>query len=520
MAISSSFAIVPPIMPQRMIHLCLAFSFGALTFLGVAEAAESRQLEQLKARHATLRRDYAETLASLAHDLEAVGAIDAAGEAWKLAVPPNPREIVVTRLPSQVQPEVPHDVPAEERALRLKLRKAREQQSTELYQLSRQALSPPTRSVQLAFELLRESAVQNPDNAIARKVLGFVRAGDEWLTPFERRKRQAGEVWHDRYGWLPKDHVQRYEAGERNYEGRWITAENEAELRRDFDNCWEVRTEHYLVKTNHSLERGVEVASRLEVFHDFFMETFAGFFSGPEDLKSLFGGGTSRATSRSPYEIHYYRDRNEYNQKLVVEFPVIGITNGLYFTKDRVAYFFHDPTLTLDDTLYHEATHQLMYECLPRQREVATQAHFWVIEGIACYMESFRPGEGLVSLGNVNHDRIRAAQYRYEDGYYVPLGQFAAKGLHQFQSEPSNVLQKNYSQAAGLSHFFMHYDDGRYRDALVEHLSQLYHGVGAARRPVQNLAVLTGVAYTTLDRQYGEYMKSLAAPAATSAARE
>ena len=507
-------------MQNRTTRLLLAFCLAAFTTSGIANGAENRLLDLLKARHAELRREYAEKLAALAHDLESVGALDAAGEAWALAVPPSPREIVVTKLPAHVQSEPGTDMPAEERALRLQFRKLRQEQSIELYRLSRQALNKQSRSVQLAFELLRESAVQDPDNEFARKVLGFVRDGDQWITSFERKKRLAGEVWHPKFGWLPEGDVARYEAGERKYEGRWISAENEAELRRDFNNAWEIRTEHYLVKTNYSLERGVEVASRLEEFHDFFMETFAGFFTGPEELQRLFGTGTGRSASPAPHEVHYYHDRNEYNQKLVVKSPLIGMTNGLYFTSDRIAYFFHDPMLTLDDTLYHEATHQLMYECLPRQRDVASQAHFWVIEGIACYMESYDPGEGKVSLGDVNHERIRAAQYRYDEGNYVPLGQFAAMGLNQWQQVQPSQMQRNYSQAAGLCHFFMHYDKGRYRDALIEHLSELYHGVGAARRPVQNLATLTGTAYTTLDKQYGEYITSLGGPIATSAARE
>ena len=37
-------------------------------------------------------------------------------------------------------------------------------------------------------------------------------------------------------------------------------AGEEAEIRRDFRHAWEIRTEHFLVKTNHSLERGVEIA--------------------------------------------------------------------------------------------------------------------------------------------------------------------------------------------------------------------------------------------------------------------
>ena len=56
-----------------------------------------------------------------------------------------------------------------------------------------------------------------------------------------------------------------------------------------------------------------------------------------------------------------------------------------------------------------------------------------------------------------------------------------------------------------------------YRDALIEHLAQLYNGAGPSRRQAQNLAELTGAPYTALDRQYGEYMRSLGAPRAAVA---
>src|SRR5687768_12397038 len=121
------------------------FTLVAILLLAVvpavaAPAKENRQLELLQGRHAELRREQAEELASLARELEAIGALDAAAEAYKLAVPPDPEQIVLDRLPRSVLPEPSFDLPAEERALRLKLRQLRQEQSVELYLLSRQAL--------------------------------------------------------------------------------------------------------------------------------------------------------------------------------------------------------------------------------------------------------------------------------------------------------------------------------------------------------------------------------------------
>ncbi|MEX2560159.1 MAG: hypothetical protein WD403_09610, partial [Pirellulales bacterium] len=66
-----------------------------------------------------------------------------------------------------------------------------------------------------------------------------------------------------------------------------------------------------------------------------------------------------------------------------------------------------------------------------------------------------------------------------------------------------------YSQAAGLAHFLMHYDQGRYRDALVDYLLAVYSG----RDRQSSLAELTGTSFDELDRQYREFVTATAAAA-------
>ena len=503
-------------MIQRLLA-CVGLILAAHLAMLPLPAVANPSLEIIHRRHAQAQRQYAADLAPIAQDLRDSGATESAALAWRLAVPPEPGEFLSSELPETVSEEIPLDIPPEQRNALIRFRAAREKQSIALQVLGHQAVSAG--SVQYAYELAREAARQDPDNAVARRILGFVRYQDRWVSPFESKMLRAGQVWHDSFGWLPEEHVARYEAGERFHRGRWISAAQDAELHRDFSNPWLIRTEHYLIKTNHSLEKGVEVAMRLERFHDFFVEVFAGFFWNPRELRSLFRGAASQPRDSRPYQVHYYRLREEYNQRLVRKIPQIAMTNGLYYTADRIAYFFHDEEHSQEDTLYHEATHQLMYEALPNDRDVAGQAHFWVIEGIACYMESFRDEGGTIAIGDPEHTRIIAARYRYlVDQHYTPLARFAAMGVQEFQNLPYAQLQRNYSQAAGLAHFFMHFDNGRYREAFIEHLAQLYQTSAQGRRRVQNLAELTGMSYDILDREYGQYMENLGPPRTNAAA--
>jgi hypothetical protein len=56
-------------------------------------------------------------------------------------------------------------------------------------------------------------------------------------------------------------------------------------------------------------------------------------------------------------------------------------------------------------------------------------------------------------------------------------------------------------------HIFLPYQGGLYRDALIEHISQIYD---PARRfqPPATLASLTGVSFADLDKQYGDYLRA------------
>lgn len=488
-------------------------SFGPAT-----KNASPRRLEAVQVELATAQKQHAARLDGMRQAFEDLGLTEEAQTCRELAAPMETSLVRVVKPPKDVQPEISAALPEKERALRTSLRQVEERYASDLYVLCRKALRAGYPGY--AFQILVEVVRQNPDHAVARRILGYKLRGKEWVTPFANEQLEKGYVWDETFGWLPKDHVAKYKAGKRWCNGRWMSAEQEAEICRDFRHAWHVRTDHYLVWTNYSQERAVEMAKQLEQFHDFFMQTFAAFFSTPDQMLKLFqtSGSSSSLQSRSrPYRIDYFRTRDEYSARLIKKIPQIRITNGLYFTGDRVAYFYYDPQQPFQDTRFHEATHQLFYEN-ERKDPVALDANFWIVEGIACYMESYHVENGQSVVGDPRHPRIVAARQRVlVDHYYIPLERFAEMGMVAFQS--SREISKNYSQAAGLAHFFMHYDGGKYRDALIEHLSEIYRAGARQRMAVRSLSELTGVPYPELDRQYEAYMQSLSVEVPTAAVR-
>ncbi|VAX38530.1 hypothetical protein MNBD_PLANCTO02-2730 [hydrothermal vent metagenome] len=492
-----------------VVFLLIAFLSSSKSF------ARSRQTKSQKLRQ-VYRRQYAELnkkflvrVEELAQFCDRNRLTDDAKSIRQIVEPVNPAVSKLSMLPVHVQKKIPVNLSATQKYWQTKLRTLQTGHARQLYLLSRKSLKVGSPS--FAFRLIHEAAHYDPDNKSARRLLGFVRQGDRWTTPFTMHMLKRGYVKHEKYGWLPKSHVARYEKGERYYKRKWMSVAQETELRRDFKNAWRIETDHHVVRTNHSLEQGVKIANALEDYYGFFFQTFAGFFNTPEQLKKLFSGGsTKRGYRKKKYLVYYFRTREEYNRRLVAKMPNIAMSNGLYMTSDRIVYSFHTPDTDNISTFYHESSHQIFYESTAKDRMVATHNHFWVIEGIACYLESFEKKEKLLSVGNPKSLRLIAARhYLLKDKYYIPLQQFAAMGLQAFQAD-ENIL-KNYAQAAGLSHFFMHYNNGEYRDAFIAHISQLYAPPRRRRRTatVQSMNVLTGVRYQTLDEQYKRYMQKM-----------
>jgi hypothetical protein len=502
-------------MNQLCRGLLLVVLTAALIFRPADGVAQNRSKGARRTRDvASFRKQLAEKHEKFAAALEELAGVcdekklpEAAAGVRALARPVDSSELRLTAIPRDVQPPLKPDLPADERYWQAQLRSLQQSYARELYALSRQALTAG--HVSFAIDLIREILRYDSDQRDARRVLGYVRSGDEWVSAFEARMAKAKKVWTDEYGWLLKDHVERYEKGERYYNRRWMSAANEAKLRSDFVNAWEIQTEHYLVKTNHSLERGVDLAKKLEDFHGLFFQMMAGFFNSAAEVQQLFDRGNGRSAALQPNVVHFYRTRDEYIAVLKKETnQPIEITKGIFFPRNRIAYFFFDPESEDDSTLYHEATHQLLTGSRPMTGEIGIKSDFWIIEGIACYMESFRREGDRFSVGDPGHQRLQAARVHFVDeNYYVPLREFTRMGMTAFQS--AKEIRKNYSQGAALTHFFMHYDDGRYREALIEHLSQIYSPTKAIREHPEPLDELTGVEDEELDRQYAEYIRGL-----------
>lgn len=444
---------------------------------------------------ANLYARYASRLEELAKRCETENLLDAA-DALRGWLPARAPDQLTLFLPPQTTSE---STPDGSPAARVEWQGLRNEQANMLMMLAKQAVEEHQPA--LAFELVVEALRENPNHERARKLLGYTQFQGGWHTPFEIRQMRAGKVWHDRFGWIPKTYVKRYEKGERFALGRWMSVEDETKLRSDLKRGWRVETDHYVVTTNHGLEEGVALAKRLETLHAMWRQVFMPYVASETELLKQLEGKAAMPLPRQ-HEVVLFRTRDEYNEALRSAQPQIEMTLGIYFDTTRTAYFFagdeQDP-----GTLYHEAAHQLFQEMRSVAPHVAREDNFWIVEGIACYMESLTEHVGYYTLGGANSGRVPAARHRLlVDKFYVPLAELVAMGRETLQRDPRIAML--YSQSAGLADFFMQSDGGRRRDALNKYLIAIYTG----RTTPQTLAEVTGQTYDGLDAAYKAFIRA------------
>ncbi|MEN6451881.1 MAG: hypothetical protein ABFC96_15430 [Thermoguttaceae bacterium] len=478
------------ILPRRKSFATVLLAAAAsLAFASLAAAAETVQAA------ADLQAKYAAGIESLAKWCESNGLAKEAKDTRRVLSPTDPYKIYVAVLPSAVGPaKLPADAPAKVVEWQRRLWRLRREQGAALFDLARKAAHDGHAA--LGFEMAHAALEADPDYEAARRLFGFQKVQDQWRTAYEAKRLRSGYVWSDRFGWLPKGSMSRYEHGERYCDGRWISAADDARRHADIRKGWNIETEHYTIRTNRSLEAGVALGVKLERLHRVWRQLFLRYYASDAEIAAMFDGRWKAAANSVRRHIVYFRNRQEYDNALRSRVPNIAITSGMYRDDPPCAYFFAGEGSD-DRSTYHEATHQLFYESRPVSPEIVRRENFWIVEGIALLMESLRVEDGYCVLGGMDDDRMYAARHRLlVDHFYVPLDTLVGYDMARLQQDPQ--ISKLYSQSTGLTYFLMFDDGGRYRDALVQYLCDVY----AARADHETLARLTGQRLTELDKQY------------------
>lgn len=263
---------------------------------------------------------------------------------------------------------------------------------------------------------------------------------------------------------------------------------------------WRADSPHFSVSTNLNAQAAEHVAGLLERHHQLWRQLFVRYWTSEHALRKAFAGGSPPRPSRRRHHVVLFADREQFVRHLKPLEPQIDLALGVYRDKDRTTYLYYGKP-DLHSTWFHEITHQLFQETTSARHEVAVHDHFWIVEGIAMYMESARWQDNYFIVGGFESPRLQVARFRLRsEGYYLPLEELNGLGKSQLQLHPD--IRRLYTQSAGMAHFFMDGKNGRYRQKFIAAVADLY------RRPRQSESLPSRLAVEPhrLDDQYGQFL--------------
>lgn len=486
-----------------------------------AKASESLRLEQ----RAILDRE-ARELNTLAKTLTAGGNVDAAAEVRRLLPPPpladggtrfNPLPEVVRRRTAGLA-----SVPAGSTGKRWpsELAAIRTVAATGLFDLANRAAGSLPKRYAFADSCLRGVLERQPDHPETRRLLGYVPHDGGWATPFAVQRLSERKVLHPKFGWVQETWLPHLEKGELpapKSAGKgetWLPADEADALRRDSRPPWTIDTEHFSIQTNVPLSEAIAFGRHLEAFHDLFYSMLADVLGEKIPLALRFRKAVVPAKPLQ-HKVYYYASRDEFIEAVR---PFQGkdaeVCLGVYVPpkpgKSRApAYFFRDKDGELDvtATLYHEVSHQLLFEggSAALTSYLKNAGQFWVFEGMGTYFESIvTRSDGSIEVGGKVGRRIEAAvDTIVRKQKVVPLKDFVRFDQARFL-DPDDVYQ-HYQQADALATYLMDGHDGEYRESFLEYFRDAYHGALKPNTP-RSLEFRVGKTYTELQAELTTYL--------------
>lgn len=344
----------------------------------------------------------------------------------------------------------------------------RQKQAAQLFALSKACLEAddPTTAYQLLHEVLREET----DHAEARAILGYTKVNGTWRHPGGEPTARKGTVAHG-YLKLP--------AG----------------------SYYRITTPHFQIVSAAGSVPGLAFGEQLEAIYSVWRQTFFRYWSNADELTELFDSPKKAAKPTRPYQVVLFPDRATYLANLSAIEPRLELTQGIYLPKKQAFYFYLQGPRA-EAICAHEATHQLFQETGPVAPEVGDRSNFWIVEGIALYMESLQNYEGYVTLGGWEADRLQFARHHVFNGQFqMPLAKLVEFGREQLQKDED--IKRIYSQSAGLAQYLMIGQAGKHREATIDYIASVYSG----RDQAKSLASLTGVSLAEHDAAYKAFLQ-------------
>jgi Protein of unknown function (DUF1570) len=394
----------------------------------------------------------------------------------------------------------------------------RSRAAADLFEVARKAAHSDSAQYALASVCLRAALERNPDHKETRRLLGYLPYAGGWATPFAVSELKKKNVNHPIFGWVPGDWVPHLDQGElpaprKGQKVRWVPVAEADRLHSDWTSRWRFATEHFEIQTNVPLDQAINFGRRLEAFHGLFVTLLADILGEQIPTVRLFKNPTLEPDSLPTAKLHqvyYFASREEFVDQLGPRLgPEAALNLGFYDPPKsghaRVpAYFYRDPNGQIPETatLYHEVSHQLLFETAGPNSYTKNFGNFWVFEGLGTYFETVTPQpDGSLEVGGLVGPRIAEAyQSLVVRRGSIPLEEFVVFDEPKFRDKVK--IYQNYQQAMALTVFLMQWNHGSYREDFLDYVRDAYHGQIKRNAGRSALRVRLHQPYATLDTQF------------------
>ncbi len=499
---------------------------GSVWMVGAALVMQVPPPHATTARGAELRQERpavhdreAEQLQALADRLARGGQRKEADEVRARIEPAPPPDGPTRFVP------LPEIVPARNDAgspAQAELESIRTDSAKALFKLAERVAPTDPRHYALADECLRAVLDRQPDHPEARRLLGFVPHEGGWATPYAVQQKHKGMTFDPTFGWVDRswiEHLKRNELPAPGAQGpkqvRWLPAAEADRLHGAWEDCWKISTEHFKIQTNVPLSEAIAFGRQLEMFHQLFFALLADVIGGNSPLAQRFRDKKITGEhTLNPHVVYYFSSKQEYidylRQHTGKDFEQsLGYYDPPKSPKKRApAYFFRDEggQLPVTATLYHEVSHQLLFESAGRSNFERNVGNYWVFEGLGTYFETLTAEpDGSLSIGGLIGPRIEEARRRLvQNGEHIPIAQFVR--LNQAQFNDQDGVHLRYQEAIALAVFLMQSHNRQYREPFLDYVKDAYQGrlkLDSGRSLEDRL----GVPYATLDAQFLAFLK-------------
>jgi len=410
-------------------------------------------------------------------------------------------------------------------AWRTELQATRSATARGLFALAERAATTTPKHYALADECLRAVLDREPDHPEARRLLGHVPLDGGWATPFAARNLRRKMVNHPTFGWVDPTWLPHLERGELpappvpgQRQVRWLSAAQADALHRPWESAWRIETEHFLIRANVPFSEAIAFGRQLETFHELFTALLADVIAPGNRLPLAHRIQDKAMVGERPIDPHlisYFATKQEYVNFLEpTEGPGIDQSLGIYIPpkpgqgKRVPAYFFRDPdgAIAATATLFHEVSHQLLFELAGPNAFDRNVGNYWVFEGLGTYFETVvTVPDGSLRVGGLVGPRIDVAKLRLiKQREFVPTERLVRLGRNEFNRD--DLVHLHYAEAMALTIFLMQAEDESYREPFLDYVKDAYRG-RLRRDTGRSLAERLDIPYKTLDAQLLEFLR-------------